>query len=118
MLCRVPDIAFAKNMAAKSNCMVLDVSDDDPSSTKGCTDVLLNLLRYSPVVSPCGEVRRKMGVFGDQGLVGLSRKCISSRSDEKAPERLNSLVPQPMDWHAKKVSKQIWYWIWNLSTFL
>ena len=87
--------------------MVLDVSDDDPSTTKGCTDVLLNLLHYTPVVSPCGEVRRKTAVFGDQGLVGLSRKCISSRSDEKAPERLNSLVPQPMDWHAKKVVKHI-----------
>ena len=57
------------------------------------------------MVSSCGEVRRKVVVFGDQGLVGLARRCVSSRSDEKAPDRLNSLIPQPQDWHAKKVGE-------------
>ena len=101
----MPEIAYAERMASKSNCMVLDVSNDDPSTTRGCTSVLLDLLRYSSPASPCGEVRRKKVVFGDQALVALSRKCISSRSDEKAPEeRLNSLIPQPQDFHAKMVS--------------
>ena len=101
----MPEIAYAERMASKSKCMVLDVSNDDPSTTRGCTSVLLDLLRYSSPASPCGEVRRNKVVFGDQALVALSRKCISSRSDEKAPEeRLNSLIPQPQDFHAKMVS--------------
>ena len=98
---RVPEIAYAERMASKSYCMVLDVSDDDPSTTRGCTSILLDLLCYLAPASPCGEVRRKQVVFGYQVLVALSRKCISSRSDEKAPEeRLNSLIPQSQDFHA------------------
>merc|ERR1719341_496888 len=89
-------------MASKSKCMVLDVSNDDPSTTRGCTSVLLDLLRYSAPASPCGEVRRKKVVIGDQALVALSRKCISSRSDEKAPGNIQkALRPWPTalrDW--------------------
>ena len=95
-------------MAEKSNCYVLDVSDDDPATTHGCTSVLLNLLNYVPKVSPCGEVGMKTGVFGDQGLVEKSRKATFIRTEEKAGQRLSSLVSLPSDWHAMKV--QI---IWN-----
>ena len=101
--CRRPEIAFAERMASRSECHVLDISDDDPSTTRGCTSVLLNLRRCSPLASECGEVFRKKVVFGDQALVALSRRCASSRSDEKAPERLNNLIPQPQDFHAKMV---------------
>ena len=90
-------------MRSKSNVMVLDVSDDDPSTTFGITNVMMNLLKYAPTVSPCGEVRKKCVVFGDQRLVEMARKAVSSRTEEKADQRLNCLVPQPQDFHAQKV---------------
>ena len=101
--CSVPGIAYADRMAEKSKCFVLDVSDDDPATTHGCTSVMLNLLKYVPKLSPCGEVGMKTGVFGDQGLVEKSRKATFSRTEEKAGERLSSLVSLPSDWHAMKV---------------
>ena len=60
----MPEIAYAEKMAQKSNCFVLDVSDD-PATTHGCTSVMLNLLNYVPKISPCGEVGIKTEVFGD-----------------------------------------------------
>ena len=61
----MPEIAYAEKMAQKSNCFVLDVSDDDPATTHGCTSVMLNLLNYVPRISPCGEVGIKTEVVGD-----------------------------------------------------
>ena len=99
----MPEIAYASKMAEKSECHVLDVSDDDPATTHGCTSVMLNLLRYVPTISPCGGVRKKTVVFGDQGLVEKARKAIFSRTEEKADQRLSPLVALPQDWHAMKV---------------
>ena len=93
----MPEIAYAEKMAQKSNCFVLDVSDDDPATTHGCTSVMLNLLNYVPKISPCGEVGIKTEVFGDQGLVEKSRKATFSRTEEKAGQRLSSLVSLPSD---------------------
>ena len=107
ILCRVPQIAYAEKMAQQSNCFVLDVSDDDPATTHGCTSVMLNLLNYVPKISTCGEVGMKTEVFGDQGLVEKSRKATYSRTEEKAGQRLSSLVSLPSDWHAMKVQQSI-----------
>ena len=83
-------------MASKSNTMVIAVSNDDPATTKGATDVMLNLLRYVPETSPCGQVRQRTIVNGDQGFVSLCRKAVDS-----------PLLPLPQDWHACKVFTQV-----------
>lgn len=100
---RVPKIAFPDKMRGKSNCYTVDVSDNDPSTTNGCTNVLLDMLEYVPVICPCGEVRKKTAVFGDQGLCERCRKAVYSRTGEDANQRLNCLVAVPQDFHAMKV---------------
>ena len=106
---RVPAIPYADKMASKSNTMVIAVSNDDPATTKGATDVMLNLLRYVPETSPCGQVRQRTIVNGDQGFVSLCRKAVDSRTEVSDPkERLSPLLPLPQDWHACKVFTQVW----------
>ena len=39
----MPPIPYAAKMAEKSNTMVLAVSDDNPATTNGITNVLLNM---------------------------------------------------------------------------
>ena len=99
----MPAIAYADKMASKSNLMVLDVTNDDPSTSHGMSSVLHKLLKYTPSISPCGEVRKTTGVNGDQGFVSLARKEVACSTGEEAPGRLSSLLPMPQDWHACKV---------------
>ena len=90
-------------MKAKSNCMVLAVSNDDPATTHGATNVLLNMKKYTPVISPCGEVSLRTEVNGDQGFCERFRQAVYSRTEEDAEHRLSCLLPLPQDWHAQKV---------------
>ena len=100
----MPAIAYAERMKAKSNCMVLAVSNDDPATTYGATNVMLNMKKYTPVISPCGEVGLRTPVNGDQGFCEKFRQGVYSRSEEDAEHRLNCLLPLPQDWHAQKVN--------------
>ena len=104
LLHRVPSIAFAERLKAKSNCMVLAVSNDDPATTHGATQVLLNLKKYTPAISPCGEVSLRTEVNGDQGFCEKFRQGVYSRTEEDAEHRLSCLLPLPQDWHAQKVN--------------
>ena len=106
---RVPAIAFPDLMSKKSNCYVLDVRGDDPSTTFGATNTLKSMVDYVPTISPCGQVRKKTVVFGDQGLVEKFRKAVVSRAEEQDPcERFSCYVLQPQDWHAQKENLTIW----------
>lgn len=101
----MPPIPYAAKMAEKSNTMVLAVSDDNPATTNGITNVLLNMLRYTPVTSPCGQVRQRTIVNGDQGFSALCHQAVDSRTEVGDPsQRLSPLLPLPQDWHAAKVS--------------
>ena len=51
-------------MREKSVGQVLSVDAQDPSTTKGMTEVLKKCLQYVPVISDCKNVRRKMVVNG------------------------------------------------------
>lgn len=101
---RVPCLPYADKMAEKSNCYVLDVCNQDPATTHGATNVCLQMLKYVPVITHCGEVRQKTCLHGDQGFCERCRKAISSRSDEKAEQRLSPLLCLPQDWHAQLVA--------------
>ena len=103
-LCRVPEIAYARQMATKSNVTVLDVSDDDCSTTHGTTQVLLSHLDYAPRISPCKEVRKKTVVFCDQGLAEKIRTAVRSRTHERVDQRLSCYVAQASEFHAQKVN--------------
>ena len=101
---RVPKVPHAARMKEKSNCMVIDVSNDDCATVHGATNVLLNMLRYTPVVSPCGNVRLRTVVNGDQGFCEKNRKAVDSRTEVEDPsQRLSPLLPLPQEWHATKV---------------
>ena len=96
-------------MRKKSNCFVLDVRADNPSTTFGATNTLKSMLDYTASISPCGQVRKRSTVFGDQGLVAVYRKAVVSRAEEEDPsERLSCFVLQPQDWHAMKENLTIW----------
>lgn len=106
---RVPPIAYPDLMRKKSNCFVLDVRADDPSTTFGATNTLKSMLDYCPSISPCGQVHKLTTVYGDQGLVEKYRKAQVSRAEEEDPsERFNCFVLQPQDWHAQKENLTIW----------
>ena len=47
---RVPRVPYAARMKEKSECMVLAVSNDDCANVHGATNVLLNMLRYTPTL--------------------------------------------------------------------
>ena len=51
-------------MKEKSSGQVLSVQQEDPSTTHGMTEVLKSINPYVSVLSPCGNVRRKMVVNG------------------------------------------------------
>ena len=100
----MPGIPYAEKMAEKSNCMVIAVSNDDPATVFGATSVLLNMLKYTPSISPCGQVRLRIPVNGDQGFCEKTRKGVNSRTELEDPEqRLSPLLPLPQEWHAAKV---------------
>ena len=61
---RIPDIAFADRMKEKSNGIVLAVDLQDPNTTHGMVEVLKNYNHYTPAISECGNVRKKMVVNG------------------------------------------------------
>ena len=90
-------------MAEKSKCHVLSVSNDDPATNQGATNVCLRLLNYLPVTTHGGEVRKKICLHGDQGFCERFRKAICARTDETVSQRLSPLVALPQDWHAKLV---------------
>ena len=90
-------------MASKSESFVLDVSDDDPSTTHGCTQVLLSHLNVAPRISPCREIGKKMVVFCDQGLAEKIRTATHSRTHERVGQRLSCYVAQASEFHALKV---------------
>ena len=95
---------YAEKMASKSTSFVLDVTNDDPSTSHGMTNVLLRLSEYTSPISSSGEVSKILPVNGDQGLVALARSQVACRSGEDAPQRLSCLLPHIMDWHARKVN--------------
>ena len=106
---------YSEKMASKSTSFVLDVTNDDPSTSHGMTNVLLRLSEYTSPISSSGEVSKILPVNGDQGLVALARSQVACRSGEDAPQRLSCLLPHIMDWHACKVNlnsilttSQIW----------
>ena len=100
---RTPAIAYPKEARTKSVSHVLAVDDLNPSSTRGLTEVMRRYIKYVPVVSDCGEVRKKIGVMGDQGLVETCRKAVSARTGETDPkERLSAFVLTAQDFHAQK----------------
>ena len=95
---------YSEKMASKSTSFVLDVTNDDPSTSHGMTNVLLRLSEYTSPISSSGEVSKILPVNGDQGLVALARSQVACRSGEDAPQRLSCLLPHIMDWHACKVN--------------
>ena len=111
---KIPPICFAERMASKSNTHILSVSNDDPSTTFGQTNVCLNMMKYVPAISESGEVRKNTEVYGDQGYVSLTRKCVASRAgEESSKERISALRAMPQDWHALKVESS-WLLQYNL----
>ena len=91
-------------MSEKSNSMVIAVSNDDPATVFGATNVLLNMVNYTSCISPCGQVRLRTIVNGDQGFCEKNRKAVNSRTELEDPkERLSPLLPLPQEWHAMKV---------------
>ena len=100
----MPRIPYAEKMAEKSDCMVIAVSNDDPATVFGATNVLLNMLDYTPSMTPDGQVRLRTLVNGDQGFCEKSRKAVYSRTEVEDPkQRLSPLLPLPQEWHALKV---------------
>ena len=86
--------------------MVLAVSNHDPATVYGATNVLLNMLKYTAPISPCGNVRLRVPVNGDQGYCEKNRKGVDSRTEVEDPnQRLSPLLPLPQEWHAQKVSE-------------
>ena len=55
---------YAKKMREKSVGFVLSVDMNDPSTTRGVTEVLKKHLDYVPVLSEDGHVRQKMVING------------------------------------------------------
>ena len=101
---RVPGVPYAAKMKEKSNCMVLAVSNDDCATVYGSTNVLLNMLQYVAPISPCGNVRLRIPVNGDQGYCEKNRKAVDSRTELEDPsQRLSPLLPLAQEWHATKV---------------
>ena len=68
---RIPPIPYAQKMKQKSNCGVLSVLDQDPSSSEGMNNVLKSFLPYVPAVSECGNVRAKTLVQGESNVKGI-----------------------------------------------
>ena len=44
--------------------LVLSVDMDDPSTSRGVTEVMKKWIKYTSVLSSCGNVRRKMVING------------------------------------------------------
>lgn len=106
---RVPAVAYPDLMRMKTNCFVLDVNGDDPSTTRGATCTMQSIIPYIPVTSPDGQVRKKTIIFGDQGAVEKYRHAIVGRAEEEEPsERLSCFVTQPQDFHAQMENLAIW----------
>ena len=61
---RIQPIPYAQKMKAKSNCKVLSVINEDPSTTVGMTNVTKSFLPYIPVTSKCGNIRAKTAIQG------------------------------------------------------
>ena len=61
---RVPKVPYAQKMKEKSNCKVLSVINEDPSTTAGMTNVAKSFLPYIPVTSDCGNIRAKTAIQG------------------------------------------------------
>ena len=100
----MPSLPYADKMKEKSNCHVLAVSNENPATTHGATNVCLHMLKYIPTITQCGEVRKKTCLHGDQGFCERCRQAIGTRCDEKATQRLSPLLSLPQDWHAQLVT--------------
>ena len=100
---RVPRRAYQERMARKSNSMVLAVSDDDPATTFGAINVMLNLKKYVSRKTQCGSITLRTEVFGDQLFCERFRQGVHSRTDEDPDQRLSCFLPLAQDWHAQKV---------------
>ena len=61
----MPDVPFAQKMASKTNCGVLSVLKEDPSTTNGMVKVCQTYQKYVPVISDCENVRAKVLVQGN-----------------------------------------------------
>ena len=63
-MCRIPEIAHAKEMKEKSNGIVLAVDLQDPNTTRGVVEVLKNYNNYVSATSESGQVRHKVVING------------------------------------------------------
>jgi hypothetical protein len=61
---RIPKISHSQKMGQKSQGWVIGVDLQDPSSHQGVIEVMKGYIKYVPVTSACGNVRRKIPVFG------------------------------------------------------
>ena len=77
---RIPSIAYAQKMREKSVGMVLSVDLQDPSTTRGVTEVMKGYLNVVPIVSPCGNVRKKTVIHGILHLRNTIHNNILRRS--------------------------------------
>ena len=97
---RVPAFPYSEIMKTKSNSIVLAVSPDDPSSSFGATNVLLNMKKYVPEI---GEGKMRVAVNGDQAFCARCRQSVDCKTDEDAEQNLNCFLPLAQDFHAQKV---------------
>ena len=64
LVIRIPELCYAKKMREKSKGLVLAVDMNDPSTTRGVTEVLKNLVPYLASLTEDGNVRQKIIVNG------------------------------------------------------
>ena len=68
----MPAVPYAQKMSQKTNCGVLSVLMEDPSTKEGMVNVCKSYLKYVPVISDSEHIRAKVLT---QGMSVCSVEC-------------------------------------------
>ena len=62
-------------MREVSSGLVLSVENQDPNTTHGVTEVMKNLLKYTPILSSDGHIRQKTNLNGNEMSKHIRENC-------------------------------------------